>query len=92
MSNAPSGSRTGEEEWFAVVTNNGERKAFLLEFSNEPESKNSHLLIFKDSLTAMASLDLLEVWGQFVKIPEPNPEEKFKASLVKMELLKRMRT
>jgi hypothetical protein len=82
---------TGEEEWFAVVNNNGQRKAYLLEFTEESKPRNSHLTIFKDQLAAMPNLDLVNVWGHFVKIPERNAEEKFKESLAKMEILKRMR-
>lgn len=85
-------TETGEEEWFAVVNMNGKRKAHLLKFDEKPKTKSSHLMVFKDQLSAMTSLDLLEVWGQFIKITEPNPEEKFKTSLAKMEILKRMRT
>lgn len=81
-----------EEEWFAVVNSEGSRKAYLLEFDEKPERNNASLTLFKDQLSTMPSLTLLNVWGEFKKLPEPSAEEKFKESLAKMELLKRMRT
>ena len=83
--------RTWEEEWFAVVTQNGEKTNYLLEFDEAEIETDNILERFKRDVGKMPPPFLLNMYTQMSKKSVLKPEEKFQLTLMKVEIIKRMK-